>query len=141
MRSWWGEGVDSRISFVVVVDIRPAVVSSVSGVACACLLLDSRLVDTAPFRWGPLCCRVPCHVPFSENVNCLVADMLPAVGIVDIARGFAAVPAIAVLVPPGVTAISAGGAMVVHSYSCSGAVPLSDELVSARGAVIASALR
>ena len=72
MRSWWGEGVDSRIGFVVVVDIRPAVVAAVAVVACASPLLGSRLIDTVPLRWGPLRCRVPCRVPFSENVGCLV---------------------------------------------------------------------
>ena len=111
MRSWWGEGVGSRIVFVVVVDIRPAVVAAVVGVACAGPLLGSRLVDTAPLRWGPLRFRVPCRVPFAKNVGCLVADKLPAVGIVAIAGGFAAVPAIAVLVPLGVNSIAAGGAM------------------------------
>ena len=58
MRSWWGEGVGSRIAFVVVVDIRPAVVAAVVaavvGVAFAGPLLGSLLVDTAPLRWGPL---------------------------------------------------------------------------------------
>ena len=95
---------------MVVVDIRPAVVATVVGVACAGPLRGSRLVDTAPLRWGPLCCRVP----FSENVGCLVADKIPAVGIVAIDGGFAAVPAIAVLVPLGVPAISVVGPMVVH---------------------------
>ena len=109
MRSWWGEGVGSCISFVVVVDIRPAVVAAVVGIACAGPLLGSRLVDTAPLRWGPIRCHVPCRVAFAENVGCLVADMLPAVGIVAIVGGFAYVPDIAVLVPFGVPAISVGG--------------------------------
>ena len=141
MRSWWGEGVGFRIAFVVVVDIRHAVVAAVMGVACTGPLLGSRLVDTAPLRWGLLHCRVPCGITFSENVGCLVADKLPAVGIVAISGGFAAVPAIAVLVPLGVPVISAGGAMVVHSYYCSGAVPLFDELSAALGAVVAFASR
>ena len=141
MRSWWGEGVGSRIVFVVVFDIRPAVVAAVFGVACAGPLLGSRLVDTAPLRWGPLRCRVPCRVPFAENVGFLVADMLPAVGIVVIAGGFAAVPAIAVLVPLGVPAIAVGWGMVVRSYSCSGAVLLFDELASTCGVFVASASR
>ena len=70
-----------------------------------------------------------------------VADMLPAVGIVSIAGGWAAVPAIAVLVLLGVPAIAEEGPMVVHSCSCSGAVPLSDELAFACGVVFASASR
>ena len=141
MRSWWEEGVGSHISFVVVVDIHPAAIAAVAGVSCAVPLLGSRLVDTAPLRWVPLRCHVPCRVPFDENVDCLVADMIPAVGIVAIAGGVAAVSAIAVLVPLGVSAIAAGGPMVVHSYSCSSAVPLFSELVSAHGAVVASASR
>ena len=71
----------------------------------------------------------------------MVADKLPAVGIVTIAGGFAAVPAIAVLVPLGVPDNAARGTMVVHSYSYSGAVPLFDEIASALGAVVASASR
>ena len=67
--------------------------------------------------------------------------MLPAVGIVSIAEGWAAVTAIAVLVPLGVPAITVGGELVVHSCSCSGAVPLYDMLASARGMVVVSALR
>ena len=82
MRSWWGEGVGYRIALFVVVDIRPAIVAAVLGVACACPLLGSRLFDTAPLHWAPLRCRVPCRVPLAENVGCLVADKLPAVGIV-----------------------------------------------------------
>ena len=80
MRSWWEEGVGYCIAFVVVVDIRPAVVTTVLGVACAVPLLGSRLVDVAPLCWGPLRCRVPCRVPFVENFGCLVSDKLPAVG-------------------------------------------------------------
>ena len=135
------EGVGSRIVFLVVVDIRLAVVAAVVGVACAGLLLGSRLVDTAPLCWGPLHFRVPCRVPFAENVGCLVADMLPAFGIVVVAGVFSAVPAIAVLVPLGVPAISVGGPMVVHAYSCYGAVLLFDELASTRGVFVASASR
>ena len=67
--------------------------------------------------------------------------MLPSVGIVAIAGGFAAMPAIDVLVPLGVPAIAAGGPIVVHSYYCSSDVPLFDDLASALGAAIASALR
>ena len=56
MRSWWGEGVGSRIaSPVVAVDIRPAyfhtVVADVVGVSCAGPLPGSRLVDTVPLCW------------------------------------------------------------------------------------------
>ena len=145
MRIWWGESVGSRIAFVVAVDIRPAyfhaVVAAVAGVACAGPLLVSRLVDTVPLRWGPLRCRVPFRVHFAENVGCLVAEILPAVGIVSIAGGWADVSTIAVLVPLGVPAISAGGGMVFHSCSCSGDVPLSDVLASVRGVVVASTLR
>ena len=139
MRSWWVEGVSSRHSFVVVVDIRPVVVAAVVGVACAGPLIGSRLVDTAPLCWEPLRFRVPCRVPFAENIVCLVADKLPAVGIVAIAGGFAAVPSIAVLVSLGVTSISVGGPMMFHSYSCSGSLILFDELAYALGAVAASA--
>ena len=99
MRSWWGEGSGFRIAPVEVVDIRPAVVADVVGVACAGPLLGSRLFDNAPFHWEPICCLVPRRVPFYENVGCLVADKLPDVGIVAIAGVFAAVPAIDVLVP------------------------------------------
>ena len=70
MRSLWVEVVGSRIAFVVVVDIRPTVVAAVVGVACAGSLLGSRLVDTAPLQWGLLRFRVPCRVPFAENVGC-----------------------------------------------------------------------
>ena len=94
---------------MVVIDIRPDVVDDAVGVACASPLLDIRLVDTAPLRWVLLHRRFPYRAPFAENVGCLVADMLPAVGIVPIAGGFAAVPAIAVLVPLGVPAIAVGG--------------------------------
>ena len=145
MRSWWGEGVGSRIAFVVDVDIRPAyfhaVVAAVAGVTCSVLLFGSRLVDTVPWHWGPLSFRVPCRVPFAENIGCLVAEILPAVGILSIAGGWAAVSAIAVLVPLGLPAIDAGGAMVVHSCSCYGSVPLYDVLASARGVVVESTSR
>ena len=123
MRSWWGEGAGLRIELVealdihpAIIDIRPAVVAAVVGVACADPLLDSRLFDNSPFHWGPLCCLVPCHVPFSENVICLAADNLPAVGIVAIAGGFTAVPAIAVFVPLVVPTIDSGGAKVARLY-------------------------
>ena len=72
MRSWWGEGVGFCIAFVVGFDILPAVVAAAEGVACAVPLLGSRLVDTVALRWGPLRCRIPCRVPFAENVGCLV---------------------------------------------------------------------
>ena len=48
-------------------------------------------------------------------------------------------PAIAVLGPLGLPTIDAGGALVVHSCSCSGAVLLSGVLASTRGVVVASA--
>ena len=66
MRSWWGEGVGYHIAFVVVVDIRPAVVTAVVGVAYSGPLLGSRLVDTAPLCWGPLCCRFPLPLPLTR---------------------------------------------------------------------------
>ena len=106
----------SRIAFVVVVDIRPAVVAAVVGVACAALLIGSRLVDVAPLRWGLLHFRVPCRVPFSENGGCLVADKLPAVGIVAIAGGFEVVPAIDAFVTFVVPAIYSGGPKVARLY-------------------------
>ena len=81
MRSWWGEGAGSRIAIVEVVDIRPAVVAAVVGVACAGPLLGSRLFDNSRLHWGPLFCLIPCRVPFAENVGCLASDNLPAVGI------------------------------------------------------------
>ena len=112
MRSWWGEGVGSRIAFVFAVDTRPAyfhaVVAVVADIAFSEPLLGIRLVDTVPLRWVPLCCRVPCRIPFAENVGCCVAEMIPAVGIVSIAGGWAAVTAIAVFGPLGVPVISAG---------------------------------
>ena len=98
--------------------------AAIVGVACAGPLLGIRLFDTAPLYWGPIRCRVPCRVPFAENVGCLVDDKLPAVGIVDISGGFVAVPDIAVLVPLGVIAIDVGGAKVAQSYYCYGAVSL-----------------
>ena len=97
------------IALVEFVDIRSAVVASFVGVACAGPLLVSCLFDTAPLHWGPLCCGVPCRLLFSENIGCLVASKLPAVGIVAIAGVFAAVPAIDVLVPLVVPAIDEGG--------------------------------
>ena len=69
MRSWWGEGAGSRIALVDIVDIHPAVVAAVVGVACAGPLLGIRLFDNAPFNWGPLRCRVPCRVTFAETVG------------------------------------------------------------------------
>ena len=101
------------------------------GVACSGPLLGSRLFDHAPLHWGPLRCRVPCRVPFVENVGCLVADKLPAVGIV----------AIALLVTLGVPAIDSWVPKVAHSYYCSGAVPLFVALAFALGVVVASAWR
>ena len=113
MRSWWGEGVGSRIAFVFSVDIRPAyfhaVVSVAAGVAFADPLLGSHMVDTVPLCWVPLRCRVPCRVPFTENVGCCVAEMIPAVGIMSISGGWSAVPAIAVFGSLGVTDIAVGG--------------------------------
>ena len=89
MRSWWGEGVGSRIAFVVAVDVRPAcfhaVVAAIDGVACAAPLPCSRLVDTVPLCWVLVRCCGPCHVPFVEDVGCWVAEMIPVVGIVSIA--------------------------------------------------------
>ena len=69
----------------------------------------------------------------------MVAEILPAVGIVSIARGLADVPVIAVLVLLGLSVIAVGGLMVVHSCSCSGAVPLADVFASAHGVVVALA--
>ena len=110
MRSCWGEGLGSCIaSPVVSVDTPPkyfhAVAAAVAGVAFAGPLPGSRLVDTIPLCWVLLHCRVPCHVPFVENVGCWVAEMLPVVGIVTISGGWAAVPVTAVLGPIGVPAI------------------------------------
>ena len=109
MRSWWVEAAGSRIALVEVVDIRPDVVAAVVGVSCTGPLLGSRLFDNAPLHWGLIYCLVSCRFPFAENVGCLVADKILAVGIVAIAGGFAAVPAIAFLVPLGVPAIDSGG--------------------------------
>ena len=125
---------------MVAVDTRPAylhaVVAAALCVACANPLLGSPLVDTVLLRWVLLHCRVP----FSENVGFWVAEMLPTVCIVSIAGGWDAVPAIAVLGPIGLPTIAEGGGpLVVHSCSCSGAVPLSDVLASTRGVVVASA--
>ena len=128
MRSWWGEGVGSRIAYPVVsAVIRPAYFYSVSdalvGVAFSGLLPYSRLVDTVTLCWVLLRCRSPCHVPFVENVGCWVAEMPSVVGIVPISGGWAAVPASSVLGPLGVPAITARGPLGVHSCSCSGVVP------------------
>ena len=67
--------------------------------------------------------------------------MLPVVGIVPIAGGWAAVPATAVLGPLGLPAIATQGLMGIHSCSCSGVAPCSDLLASACVAVAASAPR
>ena len=71
----------------------------------------------------------------------MVAGNLPAVGIVAIAGGFAAVPAIAVFVPLVVPAIDLGGPKVARLYYCSGAVPLFVARAFALGVVVASAWR
>ena len=118
---WFVEAFDIRPG---VVDIRPAVVADVVGVACDGPLLVSRLFDNSPLHWGLLCCLVPCRVPFAENVGCLAADNLPSFGIVAIAGGFAAMPAIAVFVLLVVPAIYLGGPKVARLYYCSGVVPL-----------------
>ena len=99
-----------------VVDILPAVVASIVGVAYDGPLLGSRLFDNSPFHWVPLCCLAPCRVPFAENVGCLVADNLSAVNIVGPAGGFLAVPAIAVSMPLVVPAIDSGGTKVARLY-------------------------
>ena len=119
MRSWWGEGAGFRIALVEAVSIHPAIVDippvdvdAVVGVACAVPLLGSHLFDNSPLHWGPLCCLVPCRVPFAENVVCLAADNLPDVRIVAIAGGFSAVPDIAVFVPLVVPTIDSGGLKV-----------------------------
>ena len=144
MRSWWGEGVGSCIaSPVVAVDIRPtyfhAVASAVAGVAFDGPLPVSHLVDALPLCWVLLHCRGPFHVPFVENVGCWVAEMLPVVGIVPIAGGWAAAPATVVLGPLGMPAIATRGPLGVHSYYCSSVVPWSDLLAFARVVVTASA--
>ena len=144
MRSWWGEGVGSRIaSPVVAVDIRPAYFHAVSdatmGVACAGLLPGNRLVDTVPLCWVLLLCHGPCHVPLVENGGCWVVERLPVSGTFAIAGGWAAVPATAVLEPLGLPAISVWGTLGVHSCSCSGVAPYSDFLTYVRVAVAASA--
>ena len=60
MRSWWGEGAGFCIALVEAVDIRlyvvdilPAVVDAVVGVACASPLLGSRLFDKCTIAFGP----------------------------------------------------------------------------------------
>ena len=68
-----------------------------------------------------------------------VAEMIPAVGIVSIAGGWAAVPAIAVLGPLGLPIIAVGWPTVVHSCSCSGVFPLSDVLACACVVVVSYA--
>ena len=141
MRSWWGEGAGLCIALVEVVDIRPAVVSAVVGGACAGPLLGSRLFDNSRLHCGPLCCLVPCCVPFAENFGCLVDGILPAVGIFAIAGGFAAVPAIAVFVLLVVPTIYWRGQKVARLYYCSGDVPLFFALAFALGVVVASAWR
>ena len=74
------------------------------------------MFDNAPLHWGLLCFLVPFRVPFAENVGCLVADKLPAVGFFPIAGGFAAVPALAVFVPLVVPVIDSGGTKVARLY-------------------------
>ena len=66
-------------------------------------------------------------------------DNLPAVGIVAIAGGFAAVPAIAVFVLLVVPAIDSWGPKVARLYYCSGVVMLFVALAFAPGVVVASA--
>ena len=140
---WWGEGVGSRIaSPVVAVDIRTeyfhAVAAAYAGVVSASPLTGSRLVDTVPLCWVLLRCRGPFHFSFVENVGFWVAEMLPVVGTVPIAGGWAAVSATAVLGLLVLPAIAAWGPMGVHSCSCSGVVPWYDLLASARVVVAAS---
>ena len=127
MKSWWGEGDGFRIALVEavgihpdVVGIRPVVVAAVVGVACSGPLLGSHLFDNSPLHWGPLCCLVPCRVPFAEHVGCLAADNLPAVVIVAIAGGFVTMPSIAVFVPLVVPSIDSRGLKVARLYYCSG---------------------
>ena len=146
MRRWWGEGVGSCIpSPVVDVDIRPLyfhdVASAATGVVCAVPLPGNRLDDTVPLCWVLLRCRVPCHVPLVKNGGFWVAERLPVAGTVAISGGWAAVPYTAMLVPLGLRAISARGALGVHSCSCSCVAPYSDLLPSVRVAVAASAPR
>ena len=130
---------------MVSVDIRPeyfhAVADAAAGVACADPLPGSRLVDTVPLCWVLLRCRDPFHVPFVENVCSWVAEMLPVVGTVPVAWGWAAVPATSVLGPLGLPAIASQGPLGFHSCSCSGVVPWYDLLASARVVVAASASR
>ena len=52
MGSWYEEGAGSHIALVEIVDIRPAVVAAVVGVACSGPLIGSHLFDTAPLHWG-----------------------------------------------------------------------------------------
>ena len=85
--------------------------------------------------------KSPAASPLLKNVGCCVSEMLPAVDIVSIAEGWAAVPVIAMFGLLGVPDIAAGGALVVNSCFYSVAVPLSDVLASARGVVVASASR
>ena len=94
MRSWWGEGVGSRIaSLVVAVDICPAyfhavaVAAAAAGVACAGPLPGNRLVDTVPLCWVLLCFHGPCHIPFFKNGGFWVVGMFPVVVTVPIAGG------------------------------------------------------
>ena len=144
MRSWWGEVVGSHIeSPEVAVDIRPAYLPAAAagyaGVACAVPWPGNRLVDNVPLCGVLLRCRGPCHVPFSENGGCWVAEMLPVAGTVTIAGDWAVVPATSVLGPLGLDAISTQGPLGVHSCSCSGVAPCSNLLASVRVAVAASA--
>ena len=91
-KSWWGEGVGSRIaSPQVAVEIRPAyfpdAVAAAAGVACSGPRADKRLVDTVPLYWFLLRCRGPCQVPFVENGGCWVAGRFPVSGDVPIIDG------------------------------------------------------
>ena len=100
MRSWWVEGVGSRIaSPEVAVDIRPAyfpaAVAAAAGVACAGPRPGNRLVDTVTLCWFLLRCHDPCHTPFVENGGCWVSGRLPVAGDMPITGGWADVPATA----------------------------------------------
>ena len=119
MKSWWVEGVGSRIAYpVVAIDIRSAyfhaVAAAAAGVACTGPLPGNRLVDTVSFCWVLIFCRGSCHVPFVENVGCWVAEMLPVAGTVPIDGGWAVVPVTDVLRTLGFPAIDARGPLGVH---------------------------
>ena len=68
----------------------------------------------------------------------MVANKLPAVGIVTIAGVFAAVPAIPVFMPLVVPAIDSGVPKVARLFYCTGAFPLFFSLAFALGVVVAS---